>query len=166
MLYLGIAISLTVLCLSQVGTKPDLMSMLMGKLQLEGLTRLLYAAAYSSAIWSWTFGIVGAAMRFCSEFSNFRRYLADSSYWLYLMHLPVILPLQAAMAGLPLHWTLKFPLILGITVALGLFTYKYLVRSTFIGAMLNGRRYKKAKKIKEVTSKRILKPCNIVQVSS
>lgn len=164
MLYLGIAIALTVFCLTQVGTKTDFMSMLMRKSPLEGWTRFLYAAAYSTAIWFWTFGIVGAAMRFCSGYSSLRRYLADSSYWLYLMHLPVIFPLQVVMAGLPLHWTVKFPAILGITVALGLLSYKYLVRSTFIGALLNGRRYQRTLKMDEVHSEQLLKPCDIGQV--
>lgn len=166
MLYLGIAIALTVFCLSLVGTKPDLMAMLMGKPQLEGWTRFFYAAAYSSAIWFWTFGIVGAAMRFCSGYSSLRRYLADSSYWLYLMHLPVIFPLQVVMARLPLHWTLKFPAILGITVALGLFTYIYLVRSTFIGALLNGRKYQRTKNVNEIPSEQMFKPCGIGTVTN
>lgn len=51
----------------------------------------------------------------------------------------------------------------GLALLLGLFTYKYLVRSTFIGALLNGRRYQKAEKIKDVTSVRILKSCSISQ---
>lgn len=157
-LYLGIAIALSVFCLSQVGTKPDMLAMLMAKSQLGGWARFLYAAAYATAIWSWTFGIVGAAIRFCSGFSRLRRFLADSSYWIYLMHLPVIFPLQVVMAGLPLHWTIKFPLILGITVGLGLLSYKYLVRSTFIGELLNGRRYQRTKKIEEVPSVQFFKP--------
>jgi len=41
----------------------------------------------------------------------------------------------------PLHWSLKFPLILAITAALLLTSYHYLVRDTFIGKLLNGRRY-------------------------
>jgi glucan biosynthesis protein C len=165
MLYLGIAIALSVFCLSQVGTKPDMLAMLMGKSQLEGLSRFLYTAAYSTAIWFWTFGIVGAAIRFCSGFSSLRRYLADSSYWLYLMHLPVIFPLQVLMAGLPLHWTLKFSTILGITVVLGLFSYKYLVRSTLIGALLNGRRYQRAKKIEKVHVPQFSEPGSISSAS-
>lgn len=166
MLYLGIAIFLSFFCLSRVGIKPDMLAMLMGKSQLVGLSRILYAASYSTAIWFWTFGIVGAAMRFCSGYRSLRRYLADSSYWLYLIHLPVILPLQAVMAGLPLHWTVKFPLILGITVALGLFTYKYLVRSTFIGKLLNGRRYQKTMKKDEAHLPHILRPYGIRTVSN
>jgi hypothetical protein len=165
--YLGTAIALTVFCISQAGIKPDMLAMLMGKSQLEGLPRFFYAAAYSSAIWFWTFGIVGAAIHFCSGYSSLRRYLADSSYWLYLMHLPVILPLQVVMAGLPMHWTLKFPAILGITVALGLFTYKYLVRSTFVGALLNGRKYKRTKNVQEIPSAQIFnKSCGIGTVSN
>ena len=75
-----------------------------------------------------------------SSHSPARRYLADSSYWLYLIHLPIIFFLQVAMAKWDLSWMIKFPLILGITMAIGLVTYRYVVRYTFIGATLNGKR--------------------------
>ena len=44
----------------------------------------------------------------------------------------------------PLHWSIKYALILTITVALLLASYHYLVRSTFIGKFLNGRKYPRA----------------------
>ena len=65
-----------------------------------------------SSIWSWTFGLLGAALRFCSGASAVRRYLADASYWLYLAHLPIVFGLQVLLMNVPLHWTVKFPLIL------------------------------------------------------
>ena len=80
-------------------------------------------------------------MRFCSQPSALRRYLADSSYWLYLGHLPIVFGLQAALMKVPLHWAIKFPLIVAITLAVLLASYHYLVRPTFIGALLNGRKY-------------------------
>ncbi|MBN1831129.1 MAG: acyltransferase family protein [Deltaproteobacteria bacterium] len=141
MLYLVIAIALTVFCLSQVGLKPVFFGT-----QIAGWSRFGYAVAYTMAIWFWTFGIIGAALRFCSEYNTHRRYMADASYWLYLMHLPVIFPLQVIMAGLPLHWSIKFTLIVAATTALGLVSYRYLVRFTFIGSLLNGRRYPRTKK--------------------
>ena len=161
MLYLVIAIALTVFCLSQVGLKPVFFGT-----QIAGWSRFGYAAAYTMAIWFWTFGIVGAALRFCSGFNTRRRYLADSSYWLYLMHLPVIFPLQVIMAGLPLHWSIKFTLIVAATTVLGLVSYRYLVRSTFIGVLLNGRRYQRTKKIEEVPSAHLFKPCSVSPVSN
>ncbi|HTV80182.1 MAG TPA: ATP-binding cassette domain-containing protein [Steroidobacteraceae bacterium] len=104
-----------------------------------------YAACYLVSAWYWTFGIIGAALRFCAKESAIRRYLADSSYYLYLGHLPIVFFLAAAFAKIPLHWALKFPLILAITMVVLLLSYHYLVRPTWIGEILNGRKYPRAR---------------------
>src|SRR5690606_32952687 len=43
----------------------------------------------------------------------------------------------------PLHWSLKFPLVLGTSLALLLASYHWLVRPTLIGQLLNGRRHRR-----------------------
>jgi ABC-type multidrug transport system ATPase subunit/fucose 4-O-acetylase-like acetyltransferase len=136
---LTLAVSLTGACLAMVGLAPNLTAPTI----VDGGTamRAVYTACYTAAIWCWSFGLIGAAMRFCSQPSDVRRYLADSSYWLYLGHLPIVFFLQAALMRVPLHWTIKFPLIVAITLAVLLGSYHYLVRPTFIGALLNGRKY-------------------------
>jgi ABC-type multidrug transport system ATPase subunit/fucose 4-O-acetylase-like acetyltransferase len=136
---LGVAIGLTTACLAIVGVAPNTTSLFI----IDGPAemRLVYTACYTASIWYWTFGIVGAAIRFCSGLSPARRYLADSSYWLYLGHLPIVFGLQVLLMKVPLHWTIKFPAIIAITVAVLLVSYHYLVRPTFIGAILNGRKY-------------------------
>jgi peptidoglycan/LPS O-acetylase OafA/YrhL len=73
------------------------------------------------------------------------RYLSDSSYYIYLAHVPLLLFLQVAFATVPLHWTVKFPLILVIGLTVLLMSYHYLVRPTFVGELLNGRRYRRRK---------------------
>ncbi len=105
-----------------------------------------YAACYISGAWYLTFGVIGAALRFCDRESPARRYLADSSYWLYLAHLPIVFFLAAAFAKLPWHWAIKFPLILAITLSVLLASYHYLVRPTWIGEILNGRKYPRGNK--------------------
>lgn len=103
--------------------------------------RLAYTAAYTAAIWFWTFGLIGAALRFFTRASAVRRYVADSSYWLYLVHLPLVFFLEVVLAQVPWHWSVKYPLILAIAFAVLFASYHYLVRSTFIGKLLNGRKY-------------------------
>jgi glucan biosynthesis protein C len=103
--------------------------------------RLPYAAIYAFAVWTWVFAIIGLALRFFATPSAKIRYLADSSYWMYLLHLPLVFALQTLMMNWPLHWTLKFPILLVATVAILLGSYHFLVRSTFLGQILNGRRY-------------------------
>jgi len=111
--------------------------------------RLPYAATYALASWTWVFAIVGIGMRFCSGASSVRRYIADSSYWMYLVHMPLLMLLQAWMMQWNLHWTIKFPLLLAMSFALLLASYHFLVRSTAIGNVLNGRRYPRRRELPE-----------------
>ena len=68
------------------------------------------------------------------------RFLSDSSYWLYLAHLPLVVAAQALVQ----HWRLpsgvKFTLLLAGVTGLLLLTYRYWVRYTWLGRFLNGPR--------------------------
>jgi peptidoglycan/LPS O-acetylase OafA/YrhL len=99
-----------------------------------------YAVGYATTMWSLVLLTLGAFRKFCSRPNAVIRYVADSSYWMYLVHLPIVVWLQVAVAELPLPWWLKLTLITLVTVALGLLTYDLVVRSTWLGALLHGRR--------------------------
>ncbi len=86
---------------------------------------------------------IGIAQRYLSSESTVRRYVADSSYWLYLVHLPVVVAFQVLVGHLPWHWSVKLPIILAASFAVLFGSYHLLVRFTFIGAVLNGRRYRR-----------------------
>lgn len=129
-----VALALTGACLASVG-------LTMNNAELSGWHRAGYALGYAVAGWCWAFAIIGAAQRFWSTPSPWRRYLADASYWIYLVHLPLVFVLQAEVADWPAHWAVKFPLVLGIAMLLLLLSYHLLVRSTWLGAWLNGRRH-------------------------
>jgi peptidoglycan/LPS O-acetylase OafA/YrhL len=87
--------------------------------------------------------MIGLALRFLSGFSASRRYLADASYWLYLIHLPILMALQVAVSQLDWPWPIKFAGILGLALPLMLASYHLLVRFSFIGMVLNGRRLRR-----------------------
>lgn len=105
-----------------------------------GPEKLGYALSYELACWSATFAIIGLALRFFAAESPVRRYIADSSYWLYLVHLPIVLALQGAVARLDWPAEAKILLILGVAFPVMLGSYELMVRHTFVGAILNGRR--------------------------
>jgi glucans biosynthesis protein C len=92
------------------------------------------------------FTVIGLALRFLSGFSATRRCLADASYWLYLIHLPILMGLQVAVSALDWPWPVKFAAILGIAFPLMFASYRLLVRDSFIGAVLNGRRMPRTEK--------------------
>lgn len=134
--YAMAAIALTILAMWVGGFTPSSATD-----PLIGISRGVYIIAYSAASWFWTFAIIGGTLRHLSHASPLRRYFADASYWLYLMHLPIVFALQAMVTQWKLHWVAKFPLILCLTMLVLLLSYHYLVRSTSIGKLLNGRRY-------------------------
>jgi glucan biosynthesis protein C len=133
-LHLGLAIALTAALLMMVGVDPRMQP------APNGLARAPYVAAYTLAVWTWTAGLIGLALRHLNGESRVRRYIADSSYWIYLVHLPLILALQGAVSRLPWAWEAKFAVILGVGFPLMFATYQLLVRRTVLGAILNGKR--------------------------
>lgn len=111
---------------------------------LGGAERAAYAFAYVCAQWCGTFALIGfAASRFTTPSARWR-YLADASYWMYLVHLPIVWLLQAWMLSWPLPWGAKLALVLAITGVVLLASYHYLVRASFMGAFINGRKYPRA----------------------
>ena len=132
--YLAMAVALTVACLAILGPDPA------AQLSTAASSAPLYTVLYVAGVWSWTLGLTGAALRFFAAESATRRYVSDASYWIYLAHLPLVLALQAAMKDWPLHWALKFPLLLTVALVLLFASYHLLVRFTVIGEVLNGAR--------------------------
>ena len=92
-------------------------------------------------VWLLIFGITGLFIRYASHHSPLMRYLSDSSYWVYLAHLTF----TALIPGLIKDWeiasTLKFLFVMTLTGIICFVSYHFLVRDTFIGKFLNGRRY-------------------------
>jgi glucan biosynthesis protein C len=137
-LNLLLAIGLIVASLAIGGVTPQLTPV------RDYANALAGAACYALATWTATFAVIGMALRFLSGFSHARRYIADASYWLYLIHLPIVMALQVAVSRLDWPWPAKFATILGIAFPVMLASYQLLVRYSFIGAVLNGRRIRRA----------------------
>ena len=112
-----------------------------------------FAAGYALTMGSLVFLTIGLFHKLCPRPNAFVRYVAASSYWMYLIHLPVVIWLQVAFAELPLPWSLKLAAISAITVGIALVTYDLFVRSTFLGWLLNGRRRERviAPRLREFT---------------
>ncbi|MFT4913122.1 MAG: glucan biosynthesis protein C [Brevundimonas sp.] len=98
------------------------------------------ATVMALAIFASTFAALSLALRFASGRSAVRRYLADASYWIYLIHLPLVMVGQVLVVNAVLPWFVKFGLVIGGTVAVSLITYELLVRHSFMGRWLNGHR--------------------------
>ena len=134
--YLGAAVVLTIAFIIMVGGEVPVFSP-----EVAAERRVAQAVVYGLSAWSWTFGLLGAALRFLSRPNATIRYCADASYWIYLVHLPVVMALQVAVYTLAMPALVKFMLVLA-GAAIALFaSYHLLVRHSRLGLWLNGRRY-------------------------
>lgn len=102
---------------------------------------LLYNSVYGLTAMTCVFAFIGFFMAKFNRSSKTIRYFSDSSYWLYLVHLPVVVCFQILVA--PYQWPLllKLGVIFLPSFAILLLSYHLLVRKTWIGILLNGRRH-------------------------
>jgi glucan biosynthesis protein C len=98
------------------------------------------AALYALAVFASTMTVTALSLRFLSGYSAVRRYLADASYWVYIVHLPLIMAGQVLLLDAPWPWFAKLGAVVGGAFAVCLLSYELLVRHTFMGRWLNGRR--------------------------
>lgn len=132
--FLALAVLATVASLVQIGVTPVLFPVAFGP------DKARYAMTYAVALWSWVFALFGIGLHCWRTASARRRYLADASYWIYLAHLPLVITLQWLVAAWSVPWWVKLPLIVAVSMTVLLASYHWLVRATFIGAVLHGRR--------------------------
>jgi fucose 4-O-acetylase-like acetyltransferase len=98
------------------------------------------ALVYNAATWLWSFALIGLALRVLNRRNAALAYLAESSYWVYLVHFPLTIGFGVLFYGLALPAVLKMALNISATTAICLASYQLAVRSTWVGALLNGRR--------------------------
>lgn len=98
-------------------------------------------AVIALAGWTWTFGLVGLCTRLMRREVPAVRYLADASYWMYLLHLPLLLLIEWGLRDLTWPIPLKLLVTWAACTAVLLISYDLLVRPTPLGRWLNGRKH-------------------------
>ncbi|GAB5561906.1 MAG: acyltransferase family protein [Synoicihabitans sp.] len=104
------------------------------------LARHIFHVGYAVMMWTLVWLTIGIFRLLVTRPSAVVRYIADSSYWMYLIHLPIVVWLQVVVAEWEIHWSLKLTGVSLATIVIALLTYDLLVRSTWLGKLLNGRR--------------------------
>jgi len=150
--HLAMAVALSAAYASIVGVSATLDPTAQPAAALPAL-RLALAACYPLATWTWCFGLIGLALRFLSAPRPAIRYAADSSYWVYLIHLPVLMAGQVLLFPVDLPALAKFALLLGVAGPLLPLSYHLMVRRSFLGAFLNGKRHPRSEGRGETASR-------------
>ncbi|WP_020576782.1 acyltransferase family protein [Actinopolymorpha alba] len=97
------------------------------------------ASVMAIAAWSWVYALLGLCIQYLTRERASVRYLADASYWMYLMHLPLLVAIEIPLADLGWPIIAKLAVALTTTFLILLASYALMVRTTPIGRWLNGR---------------------------
>ena len=90
--------------------------------------------------WTMALGLIGLFCRLFPYPLPAVSWLADASYWMYLIHVPLVMVAQLVVRQWPLLAEVKFVVILATVTLLLLASYRWCVRYTAIGSLLNGPR--------------------------
>jgi len=110
------------------------------------LLRVGLAASVALFCWLMIWGLTGIGLTVLAKPRAWVRWLSDSAYWVYLVHLPIVALLLIAMRDWSVGPWVRFVAIVVITTAVTLASYQWGVRYSFIGKLLNGPRAKRKPK--------------------
>jgi glucan biosynthesis protein C len=91
--------------------------------------------------WLFIYYLTGLFLRYFDTDTPVIRLLSRSSYWIYLVHFPVVFILGLLLMNLGMSDVVKFFILTFLTSVICYYSYMLLVRFTWISVLLNGSRY-------------------------
>ncbi len=86
-------------------------------------------------------GLMGLFLRYAGDGRPIWRYVSDSSYWVYLLHLPLTVVVPSVLLGWQVPVFIKYPASVALVLGMCWLSYDCLIRPSVVGRFLNGRRY-------------------------
>ena len=94
----------------------------------------------ASVVVGMSFGLLGYFQRrFSTQPSPVGQYLSEASYWIFLIHLPLLIFVGGALSATPLPAVVKYLLTVAIVVPAVMATYHWGVRRSLLGRLLRGK---------------------------
>jgi hypothetical protein len=93
------------------------------------------------AMWGISLGLFSVAYITSSKEKHGWRFLADSAFFVYLAHLPLVVAGQGLLTQYNLQPELKALMLIIVTTSLLLLGYRLCVRYTWLGFLLNGKKF-------------------------
>jgi len=97
-----------------------------------------FVLCYASMMWLLVAVLMTVCKRLFSQPNATISYLSARAYWLYLIHLPLVVWLQVAFAEISLHWLVKLISITLITLAIAFTLFELIVKRTWLKYVLTG----------------------------
>ncbi len=116
--------------------------------QLTGGRLALMVGLLALFAWYTTFGLLAISLRTKHGENSILRYLAEASFWVYIVHLPFVGLTHVAIAQMAVPTIAKFLLAGLIPLSISLVSYQIFVREKWLGRFLDGR----GQRVKPVTN--------------
>jgi glucan biosynthesis protein C len=94
---------------------------------------------YAASLVSGTYGVLGLFLRFANKQNKVFKFVSNASYWIYLVHLPIVFFFLIFLTKLGIGAIGVILLTTSSTIGIGVLSYKLLVRHTPVSLLLNGR---------------------------
>ncbi|MEL6447139.1 MAG: acyltransferase family protein [Pseudomonadota bacterium] len=134
--WLGPAVALAVMPLCGWATRERLLAEDVADLKLgliAGGTNAILAVAM-------TLGLLGIFQRFFATRGALGQYVSDASYWVYLIHFPIVIAAGGVMSVFDIPAALKYLATIAVSLPLILASYELLVRRSPLRRILGGAR--------------------------
>lgn len=100
---------------------------------------IIFRFSYAICTWCLTLGIIGFFQHYLNKENKLIKYLSASSYWIYIMHLPLILLLQHNLFNNMVLGCFK-PIVVFLTsIVILLISYHLIIHSTYLKYALGSR---------------------------
>lgn len=111
---------------------------------VAGPNVMLHAAATITGglcTWALIYLFIGVFLRYLDYESPWILYISQSSYWVYLIHMPLVCFFAWVMLPVDLSAYSKFGLVVSFTAFFSFLSYHYLIQKTWVSDLLNGMRF-------------------------
>ncbi len=107
------------------------------------MIKFITLSLYASIMWLLFFSVIGLFVKRMNFQNTTMRYISESSYWLYFIHVPIIIFIQILIAPMVLPIFIKFGLTVVISLLLMLTSYQCLVRHTSLNTIFGSAKQKR-----------------------
>jgi peptidoglycan/LPS O-acetylase OafA/YrhL len=113
---------------------------------LHGWTRVAYCGLAALFPWLTVFGSLGVLLRVVQSRGAAMRFLTEASFWVYIVHVPIVAFAQLVLLGVAWPAPVKFLIVSAVAIALSLVSYEFIVRRSLVGEIVNGARKRSTKR--------------------
>ena len=107
---------------------------------LVGWKRLAFCGLAALFPWLTVFGSLGVLLGLVQSRGAAMRFLTEASFWVYIVHVPIVAFGQLVLLGVTWPTPVKFLVVSAVAIISSLLSYEYAVRRSLIGEIINGAR--------------------------